>query len=64
MDECEPREAAPAVEGRRRAHGVAVQVAFESKGLKPLFHFTGPRVVTRRFQAMGKLDSTCTSPKP
>ncbi len=34
----------------------AVQVAFESKGLKPGFHFIGSRVETRRFQAMGQLD--------
>jgi hypothetical protein len=34
---------------RRRA--VAAQVAFESKGLKPGFHFIGERVETRRFQS-------------
>jgi hypothetical protein len=34
----------------------------ESKGLKPVSHFIGSRVeTTRRFQAMGKLDSTCTA---
>jgi hypothetical protein len=31
---------------------VAVQVAFESKGLKPGYHFIGSRVETRRFQAL------------
>jgi hypothetical protein len=41
---------------------VAVQVVFETKGLKPGFHFTGSRVETRRFQAMGQLDSTRTTP--
>ena len=35
--------------------GVAVQVAFESKGLKPGYHVTGSRVETRRFQARGEL---------
>jgi hypothetical protein len=30
------------------AHDVAAQVAFESKGLKPGFHFIGSRVETRR----------------
>jgi hypothetical protein len=38
------------------APGVAVQVAFESKGLKPVFHFIGSRVETRRFQAMGRVN--------
>jgi hypothetical protein len=38
--------------------GVAAQVAFESKGLKPFFHFIGRKVETRRFQAMGQLNST------
>jgi hypothetical protein len=42
--------------------GVAVQVKFESKGLKPGYHFIGSWVETRRFQAMGQLDSTCTAP--
>jgi hypothetical protein len=42
--------------------GVAVQVEFESKGLKPVSHLIGSRVETRRFQAMGQLDSTCTAP--
>jgi hypothetical protein len=40
-------------------HRVAVQAAFESKGLKPVFHFSGSRVETGRFQAiyyMGQLD--------
>jgi hypothetical protein len=35
--------------------GVAVQVAFDSKGLKPGNHFTGSRVETRRFRSMGRL---------
>jgi hypothetical protein len=53
--------------GRRRRcrpppRGVAVQVAFESKGLKPVFHFTGARVETGRFQAMGQPHSSCTAP--
>jgi hypothetical protein len=43
------------------SRSVAVQVEFESKGLKPGFHFTGSSVETRRFQAMGKLHSTCTA---
>ena len=38
---------------------VAVQVAFT---LKPFFHLIGSRVETRRFQAVGSLDSTCTQP--
>jgi hypothetical protein len=38
--------------------GVAVQVAFESKGLKTGNHFIGSMVETRRFQAIGQLDST------
>ena len=53
-----------------------LQVEFESKGLKPVFHFTGSRVVhftgsrvslyrlqglkPGGFQAMGQLDSTCS----
>jgi hypothetical protein len=44
-------------------HGVAVQVAaFESKLLKPGFHFIGSRVETSPLQAMGKMDSTCAAP--
>jgi hypothetical protein len=39
-----------------------MQVAFESKGLKPDFHFIGSRFEIGRFQAMGKLDSTCIQP--
>jgi hypothetical protein len=35
-------------------HGVAAQVAFESKGLKPDSHLIGSRFETRRFQAMGQ----------
>jgi hypothetical protein len=47
---------------------------FESKGLKPVFHFSVSRAetrrslcgfkgwVTRRFQAVGQLDLTCTAP--
>jgi hypothetical protein len=47
----------------RARQGVAVQVnPFESKGLKPVTHFIVSRVETRRFQAMGQLDSTCTAP--
>jgi hypothetical protein len=42
-----------------RALAVAAQVAFESRGLKPDFHFMGSRLETVRFQAMGRLDSTC-----
>jgi hypothetical protein len=42
--------------------GVAVQIAFERKGLKPGFHVTLSRVETRRFQAMGQLSSTCSAP--
>jgi hypothetical protein len=30
--------------------------------LKPVFHFTGSRVETGRFQAMSQLDSSCTAP--
>jgi hypothetical protein len=62
----------PIAVGKRRPlphvhHAVAVQVAFESKGLKPVFHvsssrgetkpvfhFIGSRVETRRFLAMGQ----------
>jgi hypothetical protein len=36
--------------------GVAVQVAFESKGLKPVFHLIGSRVETRCYQAMGQFN--------
>jgi hypothetical protein len=36
--------------GFERSLGVAVQVAFESKGLKPGFHLIGSRFETRRFQ--------------
>jgi hypothetical protein len=42
---------------RRRHHveerlAVAVQVDFESKGLKPAYRISGSRVETRRFQAL------------
>jgi hypothetical protein len=37
-------------------HGIPAQVEFESQILKPVFHFIGSRVETRRFQAMGQLD--------
>ena len=37
--------------GEEAPLGVAVQVALESKGLKPVSHFIGSRVETRRFQA-------------
>jgi hypothetical protein len=40
----------------------AVQVAFESKGLKPGYHILSARVETRRLQATGQLESTCTAP--
>jgi hypothetical protein len=30
--------------------------------LRPVYHLIGWRVETRRFQAMGQLDSTCTAP--
>jgi hypothetical protein len=47
----------------QQAHGVAAQdAAFESKCLKPGYHISGSRVETRRFQAMGQADSTCTAP--
>jgi hypothetical protein len=39
-----------------------VQVEFESKILNRVSHLIGSRVETRRFQAMGKLDSTCINP--
>jgi hypothetical protein len=42
--------------------GVAVQVAFESIGLKPGFHFIGSRVETRRFQARGSAGFNVCSP--
>jgi hypothetical protein len=45
----------------RLGQAVAVQVTFESKGLKPVSHLTGSRVEIRCFQAMGQLDSTCTA---
>jgi hypothetical protein len=42
---------------------VAAQVdPFESKGLKPVSHFIGSMFETRRFQAVGKLNSTRTVP--
>jgi hypothetical protein len=47
------------VNGRR---SVAVQVECERQTLKPVVHFTSSRVETRRFQAMGQLDSTLYSP--
>jgi hypothetical protein len=36
----------------------------ESKGLKSEYHFSVSRVetATGRFQAMGRLDATCTAP--
>jgi hypothetical protein len=44
-------------------HDVVVQGEFfDGKGLKPGFHLIGSMVETRRFQAMGQLDSTCTAP--
>jgi hypothetical protein len=46
---------------RHDVHAVALQVAFESKGLKPGYHISGSRVETRRFQAMGQLHPTCTA---
>jgi hypothetical protein len=48
--------------GGGSGRGVAVQVEFESKLWNRVFHFMGSRVETRRFQAMGQLDSTCTAP--
>jgi hypothetical protein len=43
-----------------RSHqDVAVQVAFESKGLKSGCHIPGSGVETRRFHAQGKMDSIC-----
>jgi hypothetical protein len=56
----------PAVEREAVHHvhslDVAVQVEFKSQTLKPVFHFIGSRLETRRFQAMGQLDSTFTAP--
>ena len=46
---------------RGACRDVAAQVAFESKGLKPVFHLIGSRVETGCFQAMDELDSTCTA---
>jgi hypothetical protein len=44
-------------------HAVAAQVAFGNQTLKPVFHFVGSRLETRRFQAMGQLDSRiCAAP--
>jgi hypothetical protein len=43
---------------------VAVQVAFESKTLKPGHHFIGSRVETRRLSAMGQGESTAVQPPP
>jgi hypothetical protein len=43
--------------------GVAAQVAFKRKGLKPVFHFIGSRVDARRLSgAMGQLHSTWYCP--
>jgi hypothetical protein len=39
------------LDGGVERRGVAVQVAFESKFLKPGFHLIGSMVETRRFQA-------------
>jgi hypothetical protein len=46
------------------AQGVAVQVVnLKKQRLETsFFHFSGSRVETRRFQATGQLDSTCTAP--
>jgi hypothetical protein len=43
-------------------HDVAVQVAFESKSLKPGNHLIGSRLKPGAFQLWVKLDSTCTAP--
>jgi hypothetical protein len=59
-----PRVLCPVLRPGAR-HAVAVQVAFESKGLKPVFHLSASRVETRRFQATSichQLGSTCTAP--
>jgi hypothetical protein len=41
--------------------GVSVQAEFEQI-LKPGYQISGSRFETRRFQAMGQLDRTCTAP--
>jgi hypothetical protein len=50
------------VQATVRRRNVAVQVAFERKDLKPGEHFIGSRFETRRFQAMGKLNSQPVQP--
>jgi hypothetical protein len=35
---------------------------FEKHILKPVFHFIGSRVETRRLSAMGQGESACTAP--
>jgi hypothetical protein len=47
-----PVPLAPSRNSVSASHRVAIQVAFESKGLKPGFHFIVSRVETRRFQAL------------
>jgi hypothetical protein len=47
-------------EARRR--DVAVQVAIESKGLKPVSHFIGSRVETRRLSRHGSTGFNLYSP--
>jgi hypothetical protein len=41
---------------------VQVQVEFARHNLKPGDQFIGSRVETKRLQAMGQVDSTCTAP--
>jgi hypothetical protein len=61
----QPHLAIHVVEVARRV--VAVQVdPFESKELKPCFHFIVSRDEIRRFQGMGavKLNASCAAPPP
>jgi hypothetical protein len=49
---------------RAAARVVAVQVAIgKQQSLKPVFHLIGPMVETRRFQAVGQLDSVAFESK-
>ena len=64
MDDCTPpRRLFDGGDGVDAPRAVAVQVdPFESKGLKPDFHFIGSRVETRRFQAYGSTEINLYSP--
>jgi hypothetical protein len=57
-----PRSGSTLLSWSRSTLDVAVQVEFGKQILQPGFDFIGSRFETRRFQAMGQLNSTCTAP--